>query len=270
MYKFEVLKKYYESTARGDESLSEPSREYFAEREEGNNSRISYIERKLPEVFARNAPKVMDIGCAAGMLLDRFKARGFETYGVEPTYGFARYARERSGHNVLQGFFDKDTFAGERFDLIVLSHVMEHIYDPHELLSVVVSRLKVDGFLYVEVPNCRNIVNGTSIEGLFNGPHVQMFSTDSLSRLTLPYFKQLISCEENRDCGCTGSVRVILTAPKKQPSSVLCSGGKREFLRNQALVRYVSFRNKFVRPVRQIVGKFKRKITSVARSDHGV
>jgi SAM-dependent methyltransferase len=43
--------------------------------------------------------------------------------------------------------------AGEPWDLIILSHVLEHLREPAETLESIRSRLAPGGLLYVEVPN---------------------------------------------------------------------------------------------------------------------
>ncbi|MCK5664178.1 MAG: methyltransferase domain-containing protein, partial [Thiotrichaceae bacterium] len=41
----------------------------------------------------------------------------------------------------------------EKFDVITLSHVIEHVHQPVEVLKYCYSLLKPDGFLWLETPN---------------------------------------------------------------------------------------------------------------------
>ena len=79
---------------------------------------------------------VLDIGCNDGTLLDLFKLKGANTYGIEPT-GAAIEAMQR--HKVIKDFFDKENAEsliksyGE-FDLITFTNVFAHIEDFSSLI----------------------------------------------------------------------------------------------------------------------------------------
>ena len=64
-----------------------------------------------------------------------------------------------------------------RYDVIVLSHILEHLPKPNALLSSVSLRLKDDGFAMIDVP-CRDYLFK---ENVF--PHVLFFDTASLKKL---------------------------------------------------------------------------------------
>jgi SAM-dependent methyltransferase len=81
---------------------------------------------------------VLDIGCNDGSLLNFFRSKGCKTVGVEPT-GAAVEAKAAS-HNIIHGFFDKDTANQvlEVFgqpDIITFTNVFAHIENLDELLS---------------------------------------------------------------------------------------------------------------------------------------
>jgi SAM-dependent methyltransferase len=76
---------------------------------------------------------------------------------------------------------------GEPWDLIVLSHVLEHLREPADTLERIRSRLVPSGMLYVEVPNITR-------EGLrtypdhfwaprYDEPHTMFFSQEILERV---------------------------------------------------------------------------------------
>jgi 2-polyprenyl-3-methyl-5-hydroxy-6-metoxy-1,4-benzoquinol methylase len=76
---------------------------------------------------------------------------------------------------------------GEPLDLIVLSHVLEHLREPADTLQLIRSRLAPGGMLYVEVPNITR-------EGLrtypdhfwaprYDEPHTMFFSQDVVMRV---------------------------------------------------------------------------------------
>ncbi len=77
--------------------------------------------------------------------------------------------------------------SGIRYDLIILSHVLEHVRDPHRVLTLLGSRLRAGGLLFVEVPH----VPLETLEKYpdhpwaprWDEPHLTFFSRSSLTYL---------------------------------------------------------------------------------------
>ena len=79
--------------------------------------------------------KVLDIGCNDGSLLNFFREKGCETYGIEPTD-----AALDCQHNVIQAYFDENSARSilEKFgnpDLITFTNVFAHIEDLKGLIK---------------------------------------------------------------------------------------------------------------------------------------
>ena len=79
--------------------------------------------------------KVLDIGCNDGSLLNLFKEKGCETYGIEPTD-----AALDCQHPILQAYFDKDSANSvvAKFgkpDIITFTNVFAHIENLKGLIS---------------------------------------------------------------------------------------------------------------------------------------
>ena len=116
-----------------------PSEEYLGGKRRDAEERLEWIIRFLGHEGAHRL--VLDVGCSEGSLLGAFKERGWEVYGVEPTPSFAHWGRERYRVPIHIGSFDESCYPDTRFDLIVLSHVLEHIHDPDGFMKLVVKRL---------------------------------------------------------------------------------------------------------------------------------
>jgi SAM-dependent methyltransferase len=102
----------------------------------------------------------LDIGCSAGLLLQRFQQNyACQSVGVEPGAAYREYAQSQG----LQVYPSLNTLKVERstfnlqpptFDLISLAHVLEHIPEPVDYLAAFRQEwLTPDGWLLVEVPN---------------------------------------------------------------------------------------------------------------------
>ncbi|HEX8394660.1 MAG TPA: class I SAM-dependent methyltransferase [Longimicrobium sp.] len=87
-------------------------------------------------------PRALDVGCGAGELLARLRLAGYDAQGVEWDPAAAEVGRRTSGCPVQTGDFRAVDLPAGSFDLVVLSHVFEHLDDPrgalrriHELLA---------------------------------------------------------------------------------------------------------------------------------------
>ena len=129
--------------------------------------------RDLFEVTNQLLPpqaNILDYGGAAGTLMEHFLLVGHNC-------GVIDY----SVHSPLPGvqYFGSeiDNVSRElRFDMIVVSHVLEHLADPVSIIKNLIQHLKPDGFIYVEVP-CE-ILGGPRPPELVT--HTNYFSRTSL------------------------------------------------------------------------------------------
>ena len=98
--------------------------------------------------------KLLDIGAGKGEFVSLAQNIGFKAKGIEPSPRFCEYAWEKYGVQVVQGYLGEgDNLKGERFDIITLFHVLEHVLFPQNLLANILQYLEEDGFVYIEVPN---------------------------------------------------------------------------------------------------------------------
>lgn len=127
----------------------------------------------------------LDIGCSSGNLLDGLKASGFSTFGVEPTETYASFAR-RNGHDIVTSLWSPSDFAGRRFNLISLSHTLEHIHDLGPLFRALRSQLVDDGRIFVEVPLLTQ-PSEALWDSFFAWYHLYVFSRETLTALLRIY-----------------------------------------------------------------------------------
>jgi 2-polyprenyl-3-methyl-5-hydroxy-6-metoxy-1,4-benzoquinol methylase len=62
-----------------------------------------------------------------------------------------------NGINVRKGSIEQIK-SNEKFDLIILSHVLEHLLNPSVFLKKIKSILSDNGILYIEVPSLEGIL----------------------------------------------------------------------------------------------------------------
>jgi SAM-dependent methyltransferase len=141
---------------------------------------IEHESRHLPRCSQHG--RLLDIGFGDGAFLDIARAIGWEVTGIDPDSKVVSNALER-GLNVYQGGLE--VMAGESgvFDVITMSHVIEHVHKPIEVLEECYRLLKPGGQLWVETPNI-NSLGGARFQrnwrGLETPRHLVLFNGQSL------------------------------------------------------------------------------------------
>jgi SAM-dependent methyltransferase len=98
------------------------------------------------------APSVLDVGCATGALPAFLSERGWHVTGVEISPG-AEYARNERKLDVRNLPLEENKFPKDSFDVVLASHLIEHLNDPHSFLAEIRRVMKKNGRLYITTPN---------------------------------------------------------------------------------------------------------------------
>ncbi|MCA9662108.1 MAG: class I SAM-dependent methyltransferase [Myxococcales bacterium] len=127
--------------------------------------------------------RALDIGCNTGLLLDALAELGYATEGIErsPAAAQARAA----GHRIHQVDIEGAETLDRRFDLITLTHVLEHLRRPVAALEWIRRHLAPGGILVVEVPNFDDAARplwGLSYRPLELGDHLSFFDRATLQQ----------------------------------------------------------------------------------------
>lgn len=120
--------------------------------------------------------RCLDLGSGSGEFIYLAGRIGIDCLGIEPNDGYSAYCREKLGLNVLSQTLEESEFADGSFDLIRLSHVMEHMPDPVRSLKVLRQWLADDGILYIEVPNIDRDATHKMRGKIFHFGHIFNFS----------------------------------------------------------------------------------------------
>ena len=144
------------------------------------------VDLSPQEVSPNNpAPMLCDIGCGSGQAMSIFRQAGYSAVGIEPDPA-ARELAAKAGE-VLAGTAEAipATLADRQFDVVLLSHVLEHCIDPAAALVNVKRLLNPGGTAILEVPN--NAALGFAMYGpawfFADVPrHLQFFTEPSLRK----------------------------------------------------------------------------------------
>lgn len=137
---------------------------------------------KFRDIYGRGG-RWLDLGCGSGEFLSLAKALGAEAEGVEPHAGYSAYSATVLGLNVRTGTLESCDYAAGSFDLIRLSHVLEHMRDPLGTLATLRDWLTPDGVLYVEVPDIEAEAFVRVRGRLFHYGHISNFNPVTLRAL---------------------------------------------------------------------------------------
>jgi len=131
--------------------------------------------------------RLLDVGFGSGEFMKLALRVGWKVSGVDPdpvAVGNALAA----GLDVRQG--DITAFEAEmgQFDVVTLSHVIEHVHEPVETIGHAYRLLKPGGLLYIDTPNIDAYGHREfreSWRGLEIPRHLVMFNWDSVAKLLI-------------------------------------------------------------------------------------
>jgi len=128
---------------------------------------------------------LLDVGFGNGAFLERAQSAGWKVSGVDPDSTVVEQASER-GLDVRQGGIEAFSDCPAAFDAITLSHVIEHVHDPVDVLSWAYKLLKPGGQIWLETPNIDSLGHkqfGCNWRGLEPPRHLVLFNWPALEHL---------------------------------------------------------------------------------------
>ena len=151
---------------------------HFKNPEERFNSQ--YLGAKKSYQFVKNyidhkKTKILEIGCGAGGILKYYQDKGFYVKGLDYDNSQLNYGISKSLNLINNNYYNST----EKFDLIILSHVLEHMSEPEKEIDKIKQYLSKDGIVYIEVPSIHSIKNlnyNYNIRNFFHIAHFLHFS----------------------------------------------------------------------------------------------
>jgi 2-polyprenyl-3-methyl-5-hydroxy-6-metoxy-1,4-benzoquinol methylase len=137
-------------------------------------NKIIYEPYGLSQITTGTKGRLMDIGCGGGLMLSIAQQYGWEVMGLEFDADAVKAANQK-GLPVRQGSYEKLESYPDYFDLIYCSHVLEHVYNPKEMLVSFKRALKPNGKLLLSLPNSQSFLRkmyGASWRGIEAPRHI--------------------------------------------------------------------------------------------------
>ena len=141
------------------------------------SDKYRFISEYVENIKKKEKFNILEIGCGPGGILKFFQDKGFTVQGVDFDEEHLEYGRK----NNLNLLNEKSLNKSSKFDLIILSHVLEHIKDPIGEIKKIKNYLKNDSLIYIEVPSIQMINNMYDSDFLkyLHIAHCYHFSVDS-------------------------------------------------------------------------------------------
>jgi SAM-dependent methyltransferase len=151
-------------------------------------------------LLAQHVPpsaRILDAGCATGSLLGSLRSQGFTNImGLDPSPLAVAVVERFQGVPAIAGSLLDPPVELGRFDLVVVSHVLEHILDVRGAVASLAALLEDDGLLYAEVPDAARYADRLVAPFHdFNTEHINHFSATSLDRLLAQHGLEAVGIE---------------------------------------------------------------------------
>lgn len=109
---------------------------------------LALLERELGRTG-----RLLDIGSGAGLFIAAAARRNWSAVGLELSSTGVEFARTKLGVDARQGTAESLASLGETFDVVTMFDVIEHLYDPVEVLRLSRSVLRRGGLVMISTPN---------------------------------------------------------------------------------------------------------------------
>lgn len=136
------------------------------------------LEMKFEYVKDLTPGKLLDVGCMKGEFLHFMKQQGWAVQGID----FSTKPPNVFGLDIFYGDLASARYAERSYDLITLWAVLEHVYQPRNILSEVCRLLKPGGTVILLVTNFRSLP-GRFMRHDDIPRHTTMFTRRTLAKL---------------------------------------------------------------------------------------
>ena len=114
--------------------------------------KLDYYGRHLTDARVGAPGRLLDIGCGNGAFLARALDMGWEVEDCEVDPKAVEACRN-IGINVIEGDAFAPDLGEQSFDVVMMSHVIEHVYDPPSVLKRAYDLLRPGGWFWMACSN---------------------------------------------------------------------------------------------------------------------
>ena len=124
---------------------------------------------------------IIEIGCSSGGTIDALKTTTKSVQGCDLDVEAIKFAKDNFKLDVEVGMYPSTLPSGPR--LFILSHVLEHVYNPLETLKEIRLLMNTGDYLFIAVPGINGVAEGdykNDLRRYFHIAHVTDFTSSTL------------------------------------------------------------------------------------------
>ena len=119
---------------------------------------ISRLKVDLVARWLKPGAEVLDVGCHVGLFVMLAQEAGVECRGIDVSADAVEVGTRQLGINGLSAAtLENAGFEPASFDGLMIWDVLEHLYDPMEVMRQAARVLRPGGYLFAQVPNHRGV-----------------------------------------------------------------------------------------------------------------
>ncbi len=126
----------------------------------------------------------LEIGCGNGFMLQEALRLGFKNVkGIEPSKDAISFADNEIKNFIQHGIFDENQIENEKYDLVFIAMIIEHVVDSNKFLESIYKVLKPGGIVICVCHNERHFLAKIFKEKhpIINDEHVAVFNEKALN-----------------------------------------------------------------------------------------
>ena len=162
---------------------NESSFDYSSELE-GLTKSYSETLKEGIKLLENSKENFLEIGCGNGFMLQEALRLGFKNVkGIEPSKDAISFADNEVKNFIQHGIFDENQIENEKYDLVFIAMIIEHVVDSNKFLESIYKVLKPGGIVICVCHNERHFLAKILKEKhpIINDEHVAVFNEKALN-----------------------------------------------------------------------------------------
>ena len=162
---------------------NESSFDYSSELE-GLTKSYSETLKEGIKLLENSKENFLEIGCGNGFMLQEALRLGFKNVkGIEPSKDAISFADNKIKNFIQHGIFDENLIENEKYDLVFIAMIIEHVVDSNKFLESIYKVLKPGGMVICVCHNEKYFLEKILKEKhpIINDEHVAVFNEKALN-----------------------------------------------------------------------------------------